>query len=82
MKKEKQVKVFGINRGFILILSVVLLGFCINSYASTFESQWNKTFDRVSLGPEYWANPMEDCGVSAAGNWSAQAQEAIETYTC
>jgi len=64
MKKEKRANVFGINRGFILILSVVLPGFCINCSASTFESQWNQTFDRVWLGPEYWANPMEDWCIS------------------
>lgn len=28
--------------------------------ASGFASQWSKTPDRVWLGPEYWANPLQD----------------------
>src|SRR5262245_47602158 len=28
--------------------------------ASDFASQWAKSFDRVWLGPEYWANPLQD----------------------
>lgn len=27
---------------------------------STFKSQWHNTHDRVWIGAEYWANPMED----------------------
>jgi len=28
--------------------------------ADDFCSDWNKTFDRVWIGPEYWSNPLQD----------------------
>lgn len=28
--------------------------------SNDFASQWDKSFDRVWLGPEYWANPLQD----------------------
>lgn len=30
-----------------------------------FLSSWEKTFDRVWIGPEYWANPMQDWRVAS-----------------
>lgn len=30
---------------------------------TTFSSRWNVTPDRIWIGPEYWANPMEDWAV-------------------
>jgi alkaline phosphatase D len=64
MKKEKRENVFKINWSFIFILFMVHFGLCIDSSGSIFESQWNQTFDRVWLGPQYWANPMEDWRVN------------------
>src|SRR6266404_5153308 len=32
--------------------------------AAPFESQWNNTPDRVWLGAEYWANPLQDWRVA------------------
>ncbi|MEJ2705346.1 MAG: alkaline phosphatase D family protein, partial [Sedimentisphaerales bacterium] len=40
--------------------------FCLGARCSgsTFRSQWDQTFDRVWLGQQYWANPMEDWRIS------------------
>ncbi len=37
---------------------------CINSHAAEFSSDWQNTPGRVWIGPEYWANPMEDWHVN------------------
>src|ERR1041384_2120816 len=35
--------------------------------ARDFVSAWDKTPDRVWLGPEYWANPLQDWRVAGGG---------------
>ncbi|NQV31457.1 MAG: twin-arginine translocation pathway signal [Phycisphaeraceae bacterium] len=45
----------------LFMISIVLV--CLTAHvnlAAVFESQWGEVNDRVWLGPEYWANPMED----------------------
>ena len=45
----------------LFMISIVLS--CLASHvsrASVFESQWGEVNDRIWLGAEYWANPMED----------------------
>lgn len=39
---------------------VGLFGATTRSHAEIFTSHWQETVDRVWIGPEYWANPMED----------------------
>ena len=50
------------NRNSLLKKTVFVL-VCLASHlsmAAVFESQWGRTNDRIWVGPEYWANPMED----------------------
>jgi hypothetical protein len=42
---------------FFMLLSPVVM-------AAEFSSNWQKQNDRIWLGPEYWANPMEDWKVA------------------
>lgn len=45
------------------LIQVVAILICLTgrvSMGAAFESQWDSVPDRVWLGPEYWANPMED----------------------
>jgi alkaline phosphatase D len=44
-----------------ILLSMSLLLLCGASLSGAeFESDWGSQHDRVWIGPEYWANPMED----------------------
>ncbi len=46
-----------------LFQKTIVVLICLASHvgmAEVFESKWDRTNDRVWLGPEYWANPMED----------------------
>ena len=50
-------------RRFTMLMKFVLVVICLAgqvSLAAVFESQWGSVCDRVWIGPEYWANPMED----------------------
>ena len=42
----------------ILAVSLVLLQG--TSFTSEFESHWDRSPDRIWIGPQYWTNPMED----------------------
>ncbi|MEW4530454.1 alkaline phosphatase D family protein [Maioricimonas sp. JC845] len=42
---------------FWMLLSAVC---CSAAVADEFRSRWDDQYDRIWLGPEYWANPMED----------------------
>ncbi|MGE4550373.1 MAG: hypothetical protein AAEJ57_03210, partial [Opitutales bacterium] len=46
-----------------LSLPTFLAFACISLQASEFSSQWHQVHDRVWLGEEYWANPMEDWAI-------------------
>ncbi len=37
-----------------------LFGMAASACGDSFVSQWQQTPDRIWIGPEYWANPMED----------------------
>jgi len=41
---------------FFIILAIFVC--CVN--ADTFKSNWQKTFDRVWIGLQYWSNPLQD----------------------
>lgn len=47
-------------RVLISVIALVTAGAVAPAAAATFESQWDQANDRVWIGPEYWANPMED----------------------
>jgi len=46
-----------IYRLYFLILFFLM---ALVTQADDFCSDWNKTFDRVWIGPEYWSNPLQD----------------------
>lgn len=64
MKQEEKLTVNRMNCSFLFVLSTILFGLSAVCSGSTFKSRWNQTLNRVWLGPEYWANPMEDWRVS------------------
>jgi len=48
-----------------IILSIVILAFCILSCQSPsgkniFKSNWNSSGSRTWIGPDYWTNPLQD----------------------
>jgi len=47
---------------FAMVLAITLVAV---GGASTFESRWERTYDRIWPGEEYWPNPMEDWQVRA-----------------
>ncbi|MDH3583529.1 MAG: alkaline phosphatase D family protein, partial [Phycisphaerae bacterium] len=48
------------SAGWAIALIPALVGCVDSSLAADFASRWSDTHDRVWIGPEYWANPMED----------------------
>ena len=46
------------NIRFYFLILLLINACCIS--ADTFKSNWHETFDRVWIGPEYWANPLQD----------------------
>jgi hypothetical protein len=47
-------------RLLILVLALESVLATAPAAAATFASKWDQANDRVWIGPEYWANPMED----------------------
>ncbi len=45
---------------FIVCLFVIGMSTTLMGHTADFESQWDKTYDRIWIGEAYWANPMED----------------------
>jgi len=49
-----------------LLLALLACAACAAPTAGRFESDFARTQDRVWLGPEYWANPLQDWQVSGS----------------
>jgi len=51
------------TKRYAVVVTACLAAVCLTSHPAAggaFESHWENVSDRVWLGPEYWANPMED----------------------
>ncbi len=64
MNQEKKTTANRTNGCFVIVLFMTLSSLSTVCFSSVFESRWDQSFDRVWLGPEYWANPMEDWRIS------------------
>ena len=47
-------------RSLVVLVAWWMVGAALAAEAATFASNWDQANDRVWIGPEYWANPMED----------------------